>query len=254
MIKLCEEILLNSNPSTTDLRQNDFLIRFRTNTSPCMIYAMEDKKNSLLERIQHNESLLFSKEYSPSYRILYTKEYRDLDEELFKCGYEKCMEGTVKVLDISKLQKELFTFASYIQNGVFIEEELKDHWMANYVKFLDMSEERVRVFHDNMSRTQEKFYYFTLLEEGVPVGVAYGSLDRGIFTVCDIVIVPRYRGLSYSKRLLMCMLSYAYRYDAELVIAEVEDLNIVANHLFEKVGFEDGYRFWERYKEMIDND
>ena len=52
----------------------------------------------------------------------------------------------------------------------------------------------------------------------------------------------------------MCMLSYAYRYDAELVIAEVEDLNIVANHLFEKVGFEDGYRFWERYKEMIDND
>lgn len=254
MIKICEEILLNSNPSMTDLRQNDFLIRFRTNTSPCMIQAMEDKQNSLLERIQQNEVLLFSKGHSPSYRVLYAKEYRDLDEELFKCGYEKCMEGTVKVLEISKLQKELFTFASYIQNGVFIEEDFEEYWMANYVKFLDMPQERIRAFRDNMSRSQAKFYYFTLLEQDVPIGVAYGSLERQIFTVCDIVIAPRYRGLSYSKRLLMCMLSYAYRYDAELVIAEVEDLNIVANHLFEKVGFEDGYRFWERYKEMIDND
>jgi ribosomal-protein-alanine acetyltransferase len=254
MIKLCEEILLNSNPCETDLRQNDFLIRFRTNRTPCIIHTIEDKTTSLLDRIQHNERLIFSKGYSPNYRIVYVKEYRDLDAELFKCGYEKCMEGIVKVLDIDKIKKELFTFASYIQNGVFIEEEFEDHWMSNYIKFLDMPDGRIRVFHDNMLRSEANFYYFTLLEQDVPIGVAYGSLERGIFTVCDIVIAPRYRGLSYSKKLLMSMLSYAYRFDAELVIAEVEDENVIASRLFDKIGFEDGYRFWERYKENVDNE
>ncbi|MDO4792715.1 MAG: hypothetical protein Q3993_00935, partial [Filifactor alocis] len=80
MIKLCEEILLNSDPSVADLFENDFLVRIFSNQYPCMIHAVGDKKTSLADRIHYIEELLSKKRKDPVYRILYTEEYRTLDE------------------------------------------------------------------------------------------------------------------------------------------------------------------------------
>lgn len=253
MIKTCEEILINSNPSISERMENGFFIRFLSNQYPCIIYALHDKKNSLSQRIKYNEKLLKQKGQNPSYRILYTDEYRILDEELFKHGYEKICEGNVKYMDINKIQKELFTFASFIENGVFIEPKLEKFWMEQYRRFKGMEEYQTEIFVDNMRRTEEEFYYFTLMKEGKIIGQAYGGIDHGIFVICDVVIDPKYEGLSYDNRLIMSMLSYAYKNEIKLVIMAVEDEEESTIELLHKIGFKDGYRFWQRMKKIVDN-
>lgn len=252
MIKVCEEIMLNSDPSFADRFENNFLVRFLTNQYRCIIYAIGDKRNSLAERIQYIERLLKEKGENPNYRILYTEEYRRLDEELFKMGYEKVEEGTVKYMDIGKIQKELFTFASFLQNGVFIEPKLERFWIEQYREFRGLGEMQKEVFIDNMKRSREEFCFFTLMEENKMIGQSYASMDKGIFHICDVVMDPRYRNLAYGKRLIMSMLSYAYKNDIEHVIAPVEMDNEPANRLFADIGFEDAYHYWRRIKNIVD--
>lgn len=252
MIKLCEEILLNSDPSVADLFENDFLIKMLSNQHPCMIHAIGDKKTSLADRIEYIEGLLSKKRRKPVYRILYTEEYRMLDEELFKQGYEKVNEGSVKYMDIRKIQKELFTFAAFIQNGVFAESSLESFWVDRYREFHGMKAEQLNIFVDNMRRSQEDFYYFTLMQQNTMIGLAYAAMDRGIFAIRDVVVAPRYQGLSYGRRLVMSMLSYAFKNEIEHVIIPIDVENEAANKLFNRIGFENAYHYWQRYKNILD--
>ncbi len=244
-----EELLLNSNPAAFTTLYEGLIINYAgINQFTKSIHPLYDRKKNIYERITKAEIIVSKYNQIPEYRIVFQKDYQEFDEELFKNGYERNGHGTVKMIDIKPLQNELFTFANFIQNGVFIEEEIKDFWIDDFSFLMNYSQSEDKIFRDSLKRLIVPCSTFTLIEEDTLIGQAYATFQENYMVINNIVINKKTRNLSYGKRLLMSVLSYGLKKGAEIAIADVNYLDVAANKLFNKVKFEDVYGYCYRIK------
>lgn len=248
MIHTCEELLFNVNTSYYTAMHSGFLVDYINIDRPCCIYAMSDKRSKLTERINSIEYTLRKNRLAPCYRLVSHGDFQQLDSVLLRNGYEMSDQGSVEFIELEHLRRELFTFASFLQNGVYIEEQLLDVWLEDFMYLHQYNDDYYRVFKNNMTRSYSDFVYFSLVEEGRLIGEAYAAIDRDIMIIKDIVIQEEYRGLKYGHRLLMSMLSFALKQDCKSCIIEVNSRNTVAVRLLNSVGFRTLYQYWYRIK------
>ena len=244
-----EEMLLNSKPATfTTLYEGTIINYAGINQFNNCVHLLYDRKNNIQSKIAQIESILLKYNQVPEYRIIFQKDYQTFDDELFKHGYEKNGHGTVKMINIKALQNELFTFANFIQNGVFIEEEIKEFWIGDYSYLMKFTEIEDKLFRSSIKNTIVPCSTFTLIEENTLIGQAYATFQNNVMIINNIVINKKTRNLSYGKRLLMSMLSYGLNKGAEIAVADVNFNDVVGNKLFDKVKFEDIYGYCYRIK------
>lgn len=244
-----EEMLLNMKPAPFQALHRGFVINCAGEDyfSSC-IHPLYDRNQDMEEKISSCEEFLERLDIDPAFRIIFEKSYQRFDEELYRRGYEKAGQGLVKALDIKNLQEELFTFASFIQNGVFFEESLKDIWINDRVYLMEMRGEQKSLFIDSVSRVPLKAAYFTLVEQNVLLGQGLAMFSGDRMLIHSVVINKKYRRLSYGRRLLMSMLSFGLRSGARRAIADIDYRNANGLRLFEKVGFTDLYPYGYRMK------
>lgn len=61
--------------------------------------------------------------------------------------------------------------------------------------------------------------------------------------VTNVAIMPEYRGKGRGKRLMLAMMRHAVKRGAEKMTLEVREGNLVAQHLYQRLGFEqNGFR------------
>ena len=246
-----EELLLNSKPAAFTTLYEGLIINYAgINQFTKSIHPLYDRRNNIHERIASVEAILANYNQIPEYRIVFQKDYQEFDEELFRNGYERSGHGTVKMIDIKPLQNELFTFANFIQNGVFIEEEIKDFWLDDFSYLMNYSQVEDKIFRDSIKRLIVPCSTFTLIEENTLIGQAYATFQENYMIINSVVINKKTRNLSYGKRLLMSMLSYGLKRGAEIAIADVDYLDTAGNKLFDKVKFEDIYGYCYRIKRI----
>lgn len=244
-----EELLLNIKPAPFQGVHKGFVIHCggEDRFSSC-IHPLYSRNQDMQEKISSCEEFVERLGIDPAFRIIFEKGYQRFDEELYRRGYEKVGQGLVKALDIEKLREELFTFASFIQNGVFFEESLKDIWVNDRVYLLEMREDRKDLFVDSMSRVMLKSAYFSLVDQNVLLGQGLAMFSGDKMLIHSIVINKKYRRLSYGRRLLMSMLSFGLRGGSKIAVTDIDYRNTTALKLFEKVGFEDLYPYCYRMK------
>ncbi len=244
-----EEMLLNSKPAAFTTLYEGLIINYAgiDQFTKC-IHLLYDRKNNTKNKIINVEAILLKYNQMPEFRIIFQKDYQEFDQELFNHGYEKNGHGTVKMIDIKALQNELFTFANFIQNGVFIEEEIKDFWIDDYSYLMRYSQQDDKIFKSSIKKTIVSCSTFTLIEENTLIGQAYATFQENYMIINNIVINKKTRNLSYGKRLLMSMLSYGLKKGAEIAIAYVNYNDSAGNKLFDKVKFEDIYGYCYRVK------
>ncbi len=244
-----EELLLNSKPATFATLYEGFIINYAgIDSFTKSVHPLYDIKNDIQKKISTVETILSKYGQIPEYRIIFQKDYRELDEALFKNGYERIAQGTVKLIDIKPLQNELFTFANFIQNGVFVEEGIKDFWLEDFAYLMNYSQKEDKIFRSLVKNLIVPCNTFTLIEENTLIGQAYATFQENYMIINNIVINKKTRNLSYGRRLLMSMLSYGLKMGAEFAIADVDYSDTAGNKLFNKVNFEDIYGYCYRRK------
>ncbi|MGL5439074.1 MAG: GNAT family N-acetyltransferase [Filifactoraceae bacterium] len=248
MVPIYEEMLFNSAPPTVTYLQNGFLVSMFNDKMPCTLYAVSDKKSNLKNRILMNETTLEMQNYRPCYRLVETEDFSDLESTLQHLGYKKTEQGYVVGLEIKNLQKELFTFASYIQNGVFVDTDFTNDWFEDYVCLRNLKQEWANLISTNVQNSKLNRYYFTLVEEGTMIGMAYALSDRGMLIIKDIILNAKFRNLKYGRKLTMSILSFALNKGADKVLAEVDSENVPALKMLRNIGFSMEYRYWYREK------
>ena len=246
-----EEMLINSKPAPFTTLNEGFIINyagFEQFTSS--IHPLYNRDKDLKSKITECEEILKTYNIIPEFRIVFQKDYQPLDEELFRHGYERNGQGTVKMIDIKSLQNELFTFANFIENGIFVEESIKDFWLSDHSYLMNLSSEHDRIYRSCIKKLIVKAATFTLIEENTLIGQGFVTFQKEFMIIGNIIINPKFRTLSYAKRLLMSMLSYGLKKGAAVAIADVDYENTPANRLFSKVKFEDIYGYCYRIKKL----
>lgn len=77
-------------------------------------------------------------------------------------------------------------------------------------------------------------------QEGIPVGFAlYGYCEEdNIYEICRLMIDRRYQGQGYGKQALALIIEdMQKRYSCEEICLSVDPDNVMAKHVYEKVGF-----------------
>lgn len=244
-----EEMLLNIRPAPYQLLNQGFLINFAgRDLFTSSVHPLYERNVDRERKIDSCERFFKAQDMAPSFRIVFQKDYQFFDEELFRRGYEKTGQGLVKQIEIKKIQDELFTFASFIENGIFVDEILKEFWLSEHYYLMNFDEEQELIFEDAINRVPLKAVYFTFVEQNTLLGQGLAMFEGNTMIIHTLVINEKFRNLSYGRRLLMSMLSYGLRSGAKKAITDIELNHSVAMKLFDKVGFEDLYAYWYRKK------
>lgn len=245
----CEEMFLSTKIAPLQAIHKGFILNLSgSDYFTSSIHPLYYRNENTGEKIHSCERISVGTGIDPCFRIVLFKEYQPFDEELFRRGYERIKQGIVKHIDIKSIQDELFTFASFIQNGVFVEESLKEFWLSEYSYFMGFDKLQEELFVRRTDRVLHKTVYFTLVEQNTFLGQGIAMFEEETMILDSLVINPKFRNLAYGRRLLMSMLSFGLRNGALRAIVDLDAKNVPSLKLFSEVGFEDFYPYYYRFK------
>ena len=254
MVDLIEEMLINADPASDIAVENGFILRYFSNGNLCSINRMVDRSPSDYgETIKKLGIRVVNAGVNPNYKIIHDQSYSRLDQELVRQSYSIVEEGLVMALRIENMQRELFTFANFYEQGIFTEEELNPDWLEDYKEMTDMDPLHGRFFENNIKKSTQDHMYFGLFEGNRLLAMSYVVFIDDYMIIKDIFVDERYRNLDYGKRILKAMLSKALAKNCKVALCEVNKRQVSAGRLLSSEGFEAIYGYHYRAKNLLGN-
>lgn len=173
------------------------------------------------------------------YKITSDSHYLEIDERLTKLGYTKLDETSVRTLDLNTISTDMKTTSeiSYI---------LTNEWIEGYIKSCRITDSNKDTLKSMLKNIIGKCVFVTHKEDEKSVGYGYGVIDQGYVGIFDIHVEESYRGRGYGKAVMNSILNESNKMGAEKAYLQVVVGNTVAEKLYEKLGFEEVYRYWYR--------
>lgn len=231
-----EEYFFNASPSMFTLNIGGFIAKYDgidiAGNSIYPLYDKDDKETD--KKIVELEQFLLEKDIMPTYRIVYQDNYEKLDRLLFNHHYEKVKQSVVLACVLQGKKNELFRFANFNENGVFIESGIvaNDDFLIDYFAIRDLSESQINIFNNAISLTPLEKIGAVLVEERKLIGQAYLVRQGDIVIIKDIVVQEKYRKLGYASKLVYSILTYCLKANVEIVMAEIPLDNKEVTYLF----------------------
>lgn len=252
MVNRIEELLINSDPSSDIFVDNGFLVRCFSNGNVCAINRLVNNYSANYgEIIKSHASKLVKNNINPSYRIIHDSSYEALDQELVRQSYSIVEEGVVMALRIENMERELFSFANFYEQGIFTDEELGSEWLDDYRDLISMDPTHGKFFENNLKKSIQDHMYFGLFERDRLMGMGYITFIDNYMIIKDLFIEEKYRGLDYGKRLLKAMLIKGLLKGCTVALCEVGKKQQIAGRFLTSEGFEGLYSYHYRAKNLI---
>lgn len=252
MLGKIEELLINADPSFDIFIDNNFLVRCFSNDNVCSINRMVyDRNVNYAEIIKQHAMKLAKRGINPCYRVVHDSSYESLDQELVRQSYGIVEEGVVMALRIENMERELFSFANFYEQGIMTEEEVNSIWMEDYKEMTGMDASRSKFFENNLRKSQQDHMYFGLFESERLIGMGYVAFIEDYLIIKDIYIDERLRGLSYGKRLLKAMLIKGLLKGCRVALCEVSKKQPIVGKFIASEGFEGLYGYHYRAKKIV---
>lgn len=248
--EIYEEYFINSYPAPHTLNNGGFLLKMggidlMTN-SVFPLYEKNDKY--LAQKLNEIENTLSSYNLPIIYRMIAADEYKTLDRHLLSRNYDKIESGVVLRTMLHGLKEELFRFANFNENGIFID-EIRQDLISDYYYLKDYDNETANTFSNSLNVCPLHKFILTLIEENTLVGQAICVKQDEVVIIRDIVVSKKYRGIGYSQKLLYSILTHAIKINAQIVIADVSSKNEPAIRMFASTNmFESVYETYYRKK------
>lgn len=252
MIQRIEELLMNSSPSSGITIDNGFLIRYFNTSNVCTINMLippaKDEIASIMDRHMRK---LSKHDINPYYRVVFSKEFEHLEMEMLRGGFEISNPGLVLALNLENREKELFAFANFIEQGIFVDTGLNDEWLSDYQHLTEMHPRQRSFFEDNIQKSMLENMFFAIVDRERVIAMGYVTFIDEYMIINDLFVSPKYRNLDYGKKLLKGMLCKGLSKGIKVVIADVQEDNLVAQKIFADQDFEKVYAYYYRGKKIF---
>lgn len=251
MIKKIEELLINSDPSNNIIVDNGFLIRRFNTKNICTINMLaDDRRSSYAEIIRSQAERLKKIKLDPCYRIVHESSYEALDMELVRFGFDILDRGTVMALRLENMERELFAFANFYEQGILVDEEMSAEWIEDYRDLMRMSPDYGDLFEENIRNSTEEKMFTVLIQNSRLIAMGYITFIEHYMIINNIIVDERFRNLDYGKRLLKAMLIKGLLKKCKYAICDVQEEQNLAAKMFLQEGFEPAYNYHYRGKRI----
>lgn len=252
MINRLEELIMDANPSASITIDHGFLIRYFNISNVCTLNMIIPPNRDDIPMIigEHIDKLQKNK-INPYYRIVFSREYERLEMELVRNNFEISDSGVVAALNLENREKELFAFANFIEQGIYVDQKLNNTWLNDYQEITGMNHNQKKYFEDNISKSMLDNMFFAIAERERVIAMGFSTFIDDYMVINDIFVSPKYRNLDYGKKLLKGMLCKGLSKGTRVVIAEISEENPVAQKIFAEQDFEKVYGYHYRGKKIF---
>jgi GNAT superfamily N-acetyltransferase len=233
-----EEAGLNAWPALQQMLYDGWVLRFskgytkRANSANALYPSAIDTR----EKVAFCEAQYRGRELRPIFRIT-PFATADLDSILEARGYELIDTTLVLHLDLSQ---------SSPTPSEHVRETSLDDWLPIYCRLKSASLKEHQTHREILETILGRCFYASLNVSGETVSCALGVQEGEFFGLLDVVTAPEHRSKGHGMRLLSSMLDWAQENSARHAYLGVVELNSPARRLYDKLGFQEMYRYWYR--------
>ena len=233
-----EEAGLNAWPALQQIRYDGWVLRFskgytkRANSVNALYPSAIDTR----EKVAFCEKQYKARELRPIFRITPFAP-ADLDSILGARGYELIDTTLVLHLDLNQSSP---TPSEHVRGTSL------DDWLPIYCRLKSSSLEEHQTHREILETIPGRCHYASLAASGEAVSCALGVLEGEFFGLFDIVTTPEHRKKGFGTQLISSMLGWARENGARHAYLGVVKLNSPARRLYDKLGFQEAYRYWYR--------
>lgn len=239
-----EEAGLNAWPALQQMLYDGWVLRFskgytkRANSANALYPSAIDTQ----KKVAFCEAQYKARELRPIFRITPFAPV-DLDSILEARGYELIDTTLVLARDVAAIAKSRETDSAL--SGRMHQESLDD-WLPIYCRLKSSSLDAHQTHREILETILGRCFYASLTVSGETVSCALGVLEGEFFGFFDVVTALEHRNQGHGMALLSSMLDWAQENGARHAYLGVVDLNSPARRLYDKLGFQEVYRYWYR--------
>jgi GNAT superfamily N-acetyltransferase len=243
MIRFFEELSLNAWPALQSHCYDGWIVRLaggytKRSNSVSPLYA---STIPTLEKIAYCEQFYTAHGLNTVFKITAAAQPEDLDSILDAQGYITDALTSVQTVSLASI-------AAPTTDAIRIHADLTDSWLDSYCRLNERkSIPAIREVLQNIILPKQ---FITLNYEGEVAAIGLGVIERGYLSLYDITTAQSVRNRGLGMEMLLHLLRWGKANGAHHAFLAVMCDNPPALRLYQKLGFQEVYRYWYRVKTL----
>jgi ribosomal protein S18 acetylase RimI-like enzyme len=233
-----EEASLNAWPAMQQLILDGWVLRFskgftkRANA----VVPLYPPMQPATDKIRYCENLYARERLKAIFRLTSFSNPGELDAELELRGYQHIDPTLVLARGLGSAFPADPRFQSVTQAN----------WLAVYAELADLPTTAQALHAALLSGIRTECQFGVLMEAGQPRACGLAVLERELVGLFDIVTATNFRKQGLAEALTTSLLAWAASRGAATAYLQVVEANAAARRLYDRLGFEELYRYWYR--------
>ena len=232
---------LNAWPALHENLHNGSIIRLsngytkRANSVNALYF-----NDNIPELINYSERFYKKHSLPTTFKIIKHKKYERLDEILDEQKYKIIDQTNVKLID---LRTNSFENTRIVK----LDKEFSNNWISEFVMLHKLETQIETISSMLKSITVDKIVASITLDSKI-IGFGYGAIENNIIGIFDIYINEHYRKQGYARKIMNKILYWAKAKGIIYSYLQVMENNVIANKLYQSIGYKPYYKYWYRVK------
>ncbi|HEX9061729.1 MAG TPA: GNAT family N-acetyltransferase [Clostridia bacterium] len=246
LINKIEELSMNAWPSIQTKLYDGWVLRFsdgytKRANSVNPIYESTIKLDEKIDFCEKQYSLF---DIPAVFKLTGESNPKGIDKRLEERGYTKIDETSVKILNLKQ-----YTYNE--PKDIKIETNFSDEWIDGFFWCSCIDKRDQTAARKILGNIMGEVICVTRYENKEFAGCGFCAIERGFAGIFDIVVEKSHRRKGYGKEIISSILSEAYKKGVRTTYLQVVVGNTPAERLYDKLGFNEAYRYWYRKQEKF---
>ena len=207
------------------------------------VHPLYASQEGLDEKIAFCETL-FSRYGLPAiFKLTSASQPPELDDVLKERGYDFEPEVSVQTFALPQ-------FDGVIAPEVRIEPEPSAQWLAAFQRMQGLSDEKKTTLTKMLANILPERAFASIALDGHVIACGLGVEQSGFVGLYDIATDEHFRRRGYGRMIVESLLAWGKQRSAQSAYLQVMIDNDPALNLYEKIGFQEVYRYWYRIKHI----
>jgi ribosomal protein S18 acetylase RimI-like enzyme len=242
LIQTLEEVACRALPAQITRHYDGWLLRYnggytrRANA----IYPLYGSSLDINEKIEFCETLYRNQQQPVIFKLTQASQPSDLENRLIDRDYKPGPVTQLQKLALDQAQLPLITTfpGSYRVNA---------EWFKAYTTLNQVPNKHHDTLREMLLLLRLPAYYAIVRHDnGAVCAVGLAVHDETWVGIFDVVVAEAYRQQGYGKHLIQILLAWGKKQGAKNAYLQVQETNTAARHLYQRLGFQQMYRYWYR--------
>lgn len=231
---------MNCWPSLQTVVFDGWILRYAeglTKRSNCVI-PLYHSSLPIETKIKFCENFYFSRNQPCIFKLTGMSKPEDLDRELDFRAYGRSEESIVMTLDMNQKWENLSSSLEFVS---------PEDWVFYYSKLNHFN--KMGLLHRVLSASVARNFFGVIKFNGEVVACGLLAIQEKMGGIFQVVVDDTLRRRGFGKELLLGFIAKARTEKLRLLYLQVENRNMIAKNLYQKLGFRNEYKYWYRIAE-----